>query len=274
MDIYAYDDFRLFLKECFEEKKRENPDFSHRKFMAAAGIKNPSLLNEVVKGTRKLSKAATERFLDALELRDNEADFFRLMVAYGQAKSPAEKHALYHQMGFRRSRSLFVRLNPAQEKYYRDWRYPLVRAAVEVFSFRGNYEELSRFIRPPLPVTVVKKCVRDLCEWGLVKQEGDGRYRVTHSFQEHPQSMGELIKRLNREWILQAADAIDQFTRDERHISSRLLTVDGETEGRIEAAIQRFRDEVYAIAKEQKGAPDRIWQLNIQFFPRSTKKGR
>lgn len=275
MDIYQYEDFRRFLEDSFEEKRKAQPasdgKYTHRKLAGEAGFTNPGYFNDVVKARRTLSEVAQEKLISVFGLKSNEADYFRLLVSYGQSKDGEGRQELYKQMLFRRNRSSFVRLNPVNSKYYQDYHYPLVRSAIQVFEFRGNYEDLARFIRPSIPVATLKKCVRDLCEWGLLKQDADGRYRPAHKNQEPAPSMGDLVKRLNREWVMQAADALFAFPKEERYIYSALLTVGADTFNEIQQRIEKFREEIIGLAKREE-KPDRVMQFNIQHFPRSHVK--
>lgn len=278
MDVYQYEDFRKFLEDSFEEKRKAvlvagEGKFTHRRLAAEAGFANPGFFNDVVKGRRPLSDNAAEKLVAVFGLKGGEAEYFRLLCEYGQSRDPAARQELYQQMLFRRNRSSFVRLNPGISKYYQDWHYPLIRSAVQVFDFRGDYEALARFIRPPVPVATVKKCVRELCEWGLLRQDADGRYRPAHKNQEPAPSLGDLVKRLNREWVVQAADALFAFPKEERHISSGLLTVGEATYREIMRRIGAFREEIFSLAKQEEH-PDRVMQLNIQYFPRSHVKDR
>lgn len=275
MDVYGYEDFRSFLADSFEAKRRETAaqggKYTHRRLAADAGFTNPGYFNDVVKGRRALSDSAREKLAAAFGLKGGEAEYFKLLVEYGQSKDGEERQDLYRQMLFRRNRSSFVRLNPVNSKYYQDWHYPLVRSAIQVFDFRGDYEALGRFIRPPIPAAILKKCVRDLCEWGLLLQGPDGRYRPAFKNQEPAPSMGDLIKRLNREWVVQAADALFMFPKEERYIYSALLTVGEKTFAEIRGRIDAFREEIVALAKREEN-PDRVMQFNVQYFPRSRVK--
>jgi uncharacterized protein (TIGR02147 family) len=287
MDIYLYEDFRKFLEEAFEEKRKSAGEarpaaskegkgnkaskYTHRRLAADAGFSNPGYFNDVIKGRRALSKTAQEKLIAVYNLKASEADYFRLLVSYGQSKSAETRQELYRQMIFRRNRSSFVRLNPVNSKYYQDYHYPLVRSAIQVLDFRGEYEELARFIRPAVPLATLKKCVRDLCEWGLLIQNPQGRYLPAFKNQEPAPSMGDLIKRLNREWVMQAADALFTFPKEERYIYSALLTVGAKTFQEIQLRIEKFREEIIGLAKGEE-KPDRVMQFNIQHFPRSHVK--
>jgi len=273
VDIYQYEDFRKYLGDAFVALRRQRGKLSQRAFAALAGISNPGFLNDVIKGRRTLSEAAVAKMTKGLELKAHEGEYFNLLVAYGQAKKQVEKDALWEKILFRRNRSQFVRVHGASSKYYQDWHYPLVRAAIEVVGFRGDYDGLARFIRPALPVALVKKCIRELCEWGLLEQEPDGNYRVTHRNQEPAPTLGELIRRLNREWVLQAGDAVFTLPKEERHISSSLLTVSQNTRREIQGRIEKFREEVLALAKADE-KPEVVLQFSIQCLPRTQVKAK
>jgi uncharacterized protein (TIGR02147 family) len=271
MDIYPYEDYRKFLHDAFAEKRKQAGKLTARQFAAAAGFTNPGFFNDVIKGKRTLSDSAADKMVAAFGLKPNEAEYFKLLVAYGQSKRSQERDELYRQMLFRRNRSSFVRLNPINSKYYQDYHYPLIRSAIMVFDFRGNYDALARFIRPAIPLATVKKCVRDLCEWGLLKQDAEGRYRPTYQHQEPAPSMGDLVKRLNKEWVVQAADALFTHTKEERYIYSALLAINEKTYHEIMQTMDKFREQIVELAKPSEN-PDRVMQFNIQYFPRTQIK--
>lgn len=268
IDIYRYDDFRAFLKDLFAERKEEKGKYTQRELAADAGFTNPGYFNDVIQGRRTLSANAQEKLIVAFGISAKEAEFFRLLVDFAQEKHPEKKQDLYRQIVYRRGKSTFVRLNPARGRYYQDYRYPLLRAAIEVCDFRGNYHRLAGFLRPPLPVNQVKKLVRDLCDWGLVKQDYQGHYRVTDRFVEPEMTMKQLIRNLNKEWIRQGAEAIDLFDIDERHISSLLMSVSFDTAKQIRQKIEAFRQELFEMIQADEN-PQCLLQMNLQLFPRS-----
>jgi uncharacterized protein (TIGR02147 family) len=272
--IYRYDDYRLFLKDRFESRRTDDPSYSHRKFARLAGFSNPGFLNDVIKGRRKLSADATEKMIKGFGLNPNEADFFRLLVGYGQAKRAEDKQDLYKKITGRRNRSAFSKLNPALSRYYQDYRYPLLRSAVMAMEFTGNYEDLGQFVTPPIPEAQVKKYIRDLCEWGLLRQGSDGRYEVTERFVEPPDTLREQVRQLNREWIAHALDALMKLPPDKRNMSTMLVHVSDKAAKEINDRIEKVRDDIWKLVDDDPGQASRLMQLNIQYFPRSRRKVR
>jgi uncharacterized protein (TIGR02147 family) len=211
--------------------------------------------------------------IKAFGLSSIEAAYFELLVEYGQTRNEEKRAAAYKSMLSRRNRSSFSRLNPLLAKYYQDYRYPLVRSAIEASGFTGDYEWLAEFIDPPLQTSIVTKIVRDLCEWGLVEQKSDGRYILAQKLIEPPETLRHLVRELNGEWIKHAFGALRRLPPDKRDISSLLVTVSDENYRKIQDKISSLRDEIFSIVRDDDN-PQMVMQLNIQLFPRSRTNGR
>ena len=266
-DIYQFDDFRAFLRECFEAKVRAEGKYSQRRFAREAGFSNPGYYNDVLKGFKPLSENAVEKMAHVFGLKPNETEFLKLLTLYGQARSGETKSRLYKQILSRRNRSRFTRLNPALSRYYQDHRYALVRGAIEILNFRGNYEELAAFIDPPVPVAIVKSLVRDLCEWGLVEQI-EGRYRTTQSIVEPPASLMGVSREMNAEWLATARESLNRLPREKRHVSTMILNISESLHAELQEMIEKFREEVFRKV-EADSEPTRIQQLTLAYIPRS-----
>jgi uncharacterized protein (TIGR02147 family) len=271
IDIYQYEDFRKALADLWRAKCEVDPDLTHRAFAKAAGFSNPGFLGDVLRGRRKLSEEAVGKMVKGFALRGSDAEFFRLLVKHNQAKASEDREEYWRQILTRRSRSSFVKMNPALSRYYQDHRYPLVRAALQCLEWKGDGARLGAFVDPPLAPAVAAKLAQDLVEWGLVKVDAQGVHRVTDSFVEPPATMLEQVRQLNRTWISQGAEAIGRFQPSQRHVSTILLTVSESTRREVERRIEKLRQDVFELLRaDQK--PDRIHQLSIQFFPRSRAK--
>lgn len=274
MDIYAYEDYRAYLKDSFLERKAHDPEFTHRRLATLGGIANPGFFNEVVKGRRDLTEEAAGKFCRAFGWKENESEYFKLLVSHNQSRDTEEKDEILRKMSIRRGRSSFARTHPGAIRYYQDSSYALVRAAIRVLDFRGEYERLSRFLVPPMPVPLVKRCLRDLCEWGLVEQEADGRYSVTSSFLEPGPNMEEALKRMHRDWIQQAAVTLDAFPKADRHISSALITLSEKGYRDLLRKVEAFRADLLETVKKESKYPERVVQLNIQVFPKNERRAK
>ncbi|MGL1903494.1 MAG: TIGR02147 family protein [Fibrobacterales bacterium] len=273
MDIYHYDNFREFLFDAYEQKKEKISGYSYRKFARDAGISNPGYLNDVIKGTRTLSVNACEKISHGFNLTHQEAEFLLLLTQYGQAKKKDLRQELYKKIMYRRSRSSFARIKPEQSKYYEDYRYALIRTAIDTYNFKGDYFDFAEFFKPPIPVNDIKRCVRDLCKWNMIYQDAKGAYHTTYTVIEPPPTLKGLIREINKEWIDQAKEAIDLFTPEERHISTILLSVSNKNAKKILTETEEFRKKIFSIIQDDT-TPEQVMQLNIQVFPKTTTQSK
>ncbi len=269
-NVYQYDDFRAYLKAAFEGLKAEDPSWSHRKFAREAGITNPGYLLDVIIGKRTLSRNQALKMAPVFGLNEAETEFLLLLVEFGQARKDSVRQRAYKDILQRRNRSRFARFSPSLVKYYQDYRYALVRCAVNAFDFRGDCEMLGKFLEPPLAPALVRKYVQDLEVWGLIIRGSGGRYHVTQKFVEPPPTLSALVRRLNREWILQASEVPFKFGPADRHISTLLVMVSEETRLKLMDLAERFRKEMLDLV-EKDTDPEMILQLSIQLFPKSRR---
>jgi len=270
-DVYQFDDFRAFLKECFEEKVRVEGKYSQRQFARDAGFTNPGYYNDVLKGFKPLSENAVEKMAEVFGLKPNETEFLKLLTLYGQARTADLKSRWYKLILARRNRSRFTRLNPAMSRYYQDYRYALVRGAIEILDFRGDYAELAGFLDPPVPVANVKTLVRDLCEWGLVQQDSAGRYRTTQSIVEPPETLMGMSRAMNLEWLALAREGLGRLPRERRYVSTMVVNISERLHAEIQEMIEKFREEVFRKV-EADTDPTRIQQLTLAYVPRSRSR--
>ncbi len=276
-DIYEFDDFRAYLKACFDAKVSDSSGdggrkYSQRQLARDAGFANPGYFNDVLKGFKPLSDNAADKLAGVFGLRPNETEFLKLLADYGQERNPEKKAALYRNVLSRRNRSKFTRLNPALSKYYQDVRYSLVRGAIEVLDFRGDYEAIAEFLDPSVPVGVVKAVVRDLCEWGLVEQGADGRYRTTRSIVEPAPTLVGMSRAMNAEWLAMARDALHRVPKEERHVSTMIVNISDALHAEILDRVERFREEIFAMVERDASPARRIQQLTLAYVPRSRRK--
>jgi uncharacterized protein (TIGR02147 family) len=270
IDIYQYEDYRHYLKDRFD-RESSAPSFSWRKFSREAGIANPGYLNDVIKGRRRLSRQAAAKVVRCFSLLPHEADFLNLLIAFAHARKIQDKDRIYKKIVSRRSRSAFAQMNPALTRYYQDYRYPLVRCALMALDYKGKPSQIAGFLRPRLPASVVRRIIRDLCSWGVVKIDSCGKYSVTDKFITPSSKLGAQVRQMNRLWIRQAEEALETIGAEERYIASQLLCVSSALRDRIRNRIESFRSEIWDLVKNDRQKADCIMLLNTQFVPKSRK---
>jgi uncharacterized protein (TIGR02147 family) len=273
MNIYEFDNFKTYLSALLDELQQHDPLWTYRKFASQVGFSNPGFIGDVIAGRRKLSDSSVEKLISGLNFSENESHYFRIMVEYGQTKDSATREQLYHKLHIRRTHSSFSKINPALTKYYSDYRYLLVRNGILAFKLSTNFEEFGQFLYPSITGKIVEKIVSELVSWDIIYKDESGIYTVANRFVEPSSTLKEQVKELNKEWIRHAIDAQNKIPPEKRHISTSLLATSPATSKKIAEKIEILKKEIWELVKTDTENPSVVMQLNVQYFPRSRRKG-
>jgi uncharacterized protein (TIGR02147 family) len=269
--IYAFKDYREYLRNYYDECAAGNPKFSLRSFALKVGL-NVSNLTRILKGARNISDETAERFVACLRLRDREADYFRLLVRYNQAPAQADKQAFYERLRqFRKTR--LRNLGPEYDEYFTKWYNVALRELINMVPEKRSSAEMAGLLMPSPKPNEVRKSLNLLLRLGLVGRKADGTL-----------GLADKIVRTSDEWTgttihaFQVAmaelgkQALDRFPKNERNISTFTLSLSPEGLRKAVGAIERAQQEIAEIAAADS-TPDRLYELNLQLFPLSRKCG-
>lgn len=269
--IEYYSDYRRFLKDLYEDRKKRFPFFSNRYFCRKAGIKSPSLLKEVIDGKRNLTDKTIPAFAKGFSLTENDAKFFTLLVHFNQSTDTQTKQQLLEQMrGL--TRKVKQEVVPADHyAYYAKWYNPVIRELACLLDWHGNYALLARSVSPPIKKSEAKKSVELLLELGFLEKKEDGSFTQNHPAITTGREVTSLgVRALNRELAKLGTEAIENFPPSERDISSLTIGISRKSFGLIKQEIQEFKNRVVRIVDDDTDA-DQVHNLNIQLFPLSVK---
>ncbi len=269
--IEYYSDYRIFLTNLYENRKKRFPFFSSRYFCRKAGIKSPSLLKEVIDGKRNLTDKTIPAFAKGFSLTENDANFFNLLVHFNQSSDPQTKQQLLEQMrGL--TRKVKQEVVPAdQYAYYTKWYNPVVRELACLLDWKGDYGVLARSVAPPIKKTEARKSVELLLELGFLEKAEDGTYTQSHPAITTGREVTSLgVRALNSELSKMGTEAIERIPPTERDISSLTIGISRKSFSLIKQEIQEFKNRVIRIVDDDKDS-NQVHNLNVQLFPLSTK---
>jgi uncharacterized protein (TIGR02147 family) len=272
-DIFSYLDYRLFLKDAFEERKRANPHFSLRYISKKTGIKSTGFLSMVLNGKRNLSESLILELAYLFKLNKKERDYFRHLVSFNQARSHREKTHFYQEI-LTLQRKPVRTVTEDQYEFYTKWYYPAIRELVAVYDVTDEtIPLLARTLRPPVKPEEVRSALTVLARLGLIIKTGTGTYKRTDAVI----SSGVLsakplaIQNFQLAAIDLAKSAIDRFTDKERELSTLTMSIDPDTAALIRRKIAALRSEIMEHARAVAN-PTQVFQLNMQLFPLSRNK--
>lgn len=265
-DLFAYNDFRKFLSDWLDWKQAEDTSFTKAECSRRLGLPNSrSYLPDLLRGKR-LSEVFRERFVRLLELPDEEARFFRVLVRFNQAERPEEREAAYDELAAL-NRTPRESLGREQFEYYRTWRNGVVRALSGIDAL-DSAEAIARSSRVPLTLPQTKQALKLLERLGLAETDSDGALRPTAKTLQADPSLGqELMRQLQLQHLDLSREAFLQEGGPERVFWSNTLSCSAEAQDAVLRALRRFQSEVRSIVHKDPHPADRAWQINLQFFP-------
>jgi len=271
VDIFHYVDYRKFLKDFYEERKKFNPHFSHRYIAQKLGF-DSGYFAKIIQTERHISLKLVKRFTGFLQLAPREADYFEALVLFAKAKTQSEKARHYEKLiGFTRSQA--STLSATQYRLFDKWYYLAVREMIACFAFDGDFEDLARRIQPSISAAEAKKAVAVLEELGLIRKNyseiSSGIYeRVEPVWTTNREIESVTVNKLQMEMLDLAKEAYDRFPRQSRNMSTLTLSVSEDEYLRMMQDLSTMRTRFLEMARSCKD-PDRVYQLSLALFPLS-----
>ncbi len=271
-NLFEYEDYRKYLRDSYEESKASKRSFSFRFFAREAGFASPNFLKLVMDGARNLTIDSIPKFSKALKLTRPEAEFFEALVLFNQAHTAEEKSRHYGRMAKSRRFREVKSLAREQFEYYSKWYYSAVRELVELPDFSADPFEICRRLVPNIAPKQAKDALALLKKLNLVEAGPDGKLRqVDRTITSGAEVKSLHVINFHREMLARAAESMDLVPAPERDISAVTLGVPASKVAEVKERIARFRRDLLASIGAAEEKPDRVYQLNLQFFPLSRK---
>lgn len=273
--VYAYLDYRAFLRDHYVAKKAASRAFSYRAFSKRAGVSSPNYLKLVIEGERSLSPKMAERFAAACGLDADASRYFVHLVTFNQAKSSTERAEAYDKLtGFQRYRQAH-KLELAHAAYYSDWYMPAIRELAASAQFREDPEWIADQLVPKVSPLQAQRALETLVELGLLVRGANGRLMQADALvSTGPETRGLHIVAFHRAMTQRAIESIDLVPATERDISSLTLCLGRGGLATLKTRLQRLRRELLELSALET-EPEQVVQVNFQLFPlsRAPKRG-
>jgi uncharacterized protein (TIGR02147 family) len=266
VSIYDYTDYRLYLRDYYEEQKTKNPAFSYRYFARKAGFNSSGLYKDIVDGRTGITRSLILRFATAMKLSPKQQEYFETLVYFNEAKTVEEKK-LYFERLMKYHNSKAFRVDASQYKYYSNWYYIAVRELLAIGNFKDDYAAIAQTLNPSIRSEQAKKSIEVLKKLGLIQKDKNGCYRsVDKILTTGPDIKSLAIANFQKNMMEMAKEAIDRHAAQHRNISTVTFSVSGDTYNDIKAELDACRKKILGMVERSENE-DRVCQLNMQLFP-------
>ncbi len=270
LSIYEYSDYRIFIKDYYEERKSANPAFSYRYLAQKAGINSAPFFKFLIEGKRSLTKETISKVVAALKLDIKESEYFENLVFFNQAKGVKEKNRFFDKLiGLQKARNT-LRIGMEKYEYFSEWFHCAIREIATLSDFGEDFMKIGNSLRPPISALKAQNSVDMLVRIGLLKKEG------SHYVQAEPLiSTGygvenyQIIK-YQIKMLRMAVEAYDRLNAAERSMSSLTLSVSRETYREMVKEMRIFRARLMEMAG-MDASPEMVYHFNMGLFPLSKR---
>lgn len=266
--IFEYLDYRKFIRDFCVEKRKEFPGFSYRYLSQKAKIRSPGFLSWVIQGKRNISNQLIVKLAQALKLSARETEYFGHLIRFNQAKDCDEQQYEYKKLlAFRRGK--VAQVTADHYEFYEKWYYSALRELIAVCPIRNDYKRIARLLEPPITPAEAMAGLDLLVRLGMARKDKRQFYeRIDAVISSLDPADPAAVHRFQCACMELAKRALVRFPKAGRDISTVTLSIDEKALDRIKEKTAAMRSEILEIAREVQ-SPDRVMQLNVQFFPLS-----
>lgn len=272
-DLADFLDYRAYLDAWFSWKKATNKRFSHRLFARLSGQSNPSLLLQIIQGKRNLTERTQESYIGALGLDPDDAQAFRLMVAFDQAPTPEARTEAFEALSASRRFRSARRIEGDSFRYLSRWYVVAARELALCPGFRADPHWLAATLRPGVSLDQAREALHLLFDLGMLVHNDDGGVEVRDTTLATPHEVyGLAAYNYHRAMLTRAMASMDEVDPAERHLGAITVAIPESMIPRFKAELTQLQERLLDLADESD-RPDRVYQVALQTFPLSHPVG-
>lgn len=265
--LYAYTDYRAYLRDAYQAAKQANAACSYRYFARRAGFASPNFLQLVIEGKRNLSQESIYRFANAFKLRRRERQFFEVLVHFNQAKDPEQQNLYYQRLLEFPEYCQAVTLAQEQYEFLTRWYYPVIQDLTTLPQFREDPEWIAKRLRYEITPSQAREALDCLQRLGLLVRNADKRLQPS----ERHFTTGDVARtaasyHYHQQMMERAKRALQTQAEAQREFGALTVALNARQLKMLKTAIRDFRKVALNLLSQGDDAPSAVYQLNIQLF--------
>ncbi len=262
--LFDYFDYQEFLRDFYEEKKRDNPFMSYR-YLGQHMQLDPGFILKVLQGKLHLAERSLPSVCAFFKFSEKESRYFETLIRYNKAKTPSDVKLYFERLMTLRD----CRARPVEESqyaFYQKWYHSAIHALLSIYPFAGEYKKLAALLTPPVTAKEAQESIRLLMRIGMLARGGDGIYRPADAFVTTGEKWrSSAIRDFQKETINLSAQALDLHAKELRDISTVTVALSAKDLPEVRERIRQFRQSLLTLDNDNKA--DTVFQVNIQVIP-------
>lgn len=263
-DLFNYLEYRDFLRDAYEERRRSQPYFSYRFIGNRVGM-DSSYLTRLFQKKLHLGDELVERMAGTFGIKGDSLDYFRILVSFNKTRVEAQARVFHEQL--MRLRGVKYRVvRREQEEYFANWIHVALRSMLDYHPFDGDFEALGAALDPAVPGEQVKESLFLLERLGLARRTETGYEILDDHLHSGENWDAAAILSFQKSTLELAARSLDTVPPARRDISTMTMNIDAQTLEDVKVMMREFQENVANLV-ERSTTSDRVYQMNFQIFP-------
>ncbi|MGK5082550.1 TIGR02147 family protein [Bdellovibrionota bacterium FG-1] len=272
LSVFEYTDYRTYLRDAYEQKRKRNPSFTESAFVRKTGLSSNSrgYFKLVVQGKRNLSATTIRGFSEALELSSKESLYFESLVQFNQASKPRDKSYYFQRLEASAEGrvSKQFELLCSQYNYYSNWYVPAVRELVGLARFQEDATWITSMLRGKITKVQAAEAMVHLERLGMIRRNAEtGQWEQSEPLVKYTGNVfSYAVQKFQAEMLARAQESLTEDPYSERRASSITISCDHDRLPEFIQMIDEFRDAVNLKFGVGSKMPDTVFQLGFQVF--------
>ncbi|MBN1577750.1 MAG: TIGR02147 family protein [Chitinispirillaceae bacterium] len=275
VDIYKYSKFHKYLRDYYKENKSANPaTFSYGFLAREGGFSGGAIVSRIFNNENTtLSTIHCLQLSNALGHSEQEAEYFRCIVALSQASHEKEIHFFekMRQRIINRNDAKIQMIDKDRKEYYSEWYHSAIRALIDIFAqSKEEYVRLGSKLLLPITKSQTKKSIALLERLGFVEKGSDGIYTI--STEKNIKTSDDFLpddkKRFHLQYMKVAEHALTDNASGPQKVSSHVIGISRKTYEKICSDTDEFKNKINTLVEDEE-KPDRAYLYQLIFVPLS-----
>ncbi len=264
-DVLGYLDYRVYLKDWYDARKRREKGFSYRVLAREVGYRSHAFFSLVIQRRSNISMEVAMGFADCIGLQGREREYFLLLVSCNQEDSPSKRRSMFQRLQ-ELNGAPATRLRDDQDAFLSSWRHAALREMLGIEPFRGGEAQWGERMLPSASGEEVRASLNLLLELGLAHRTARGIVRTDPRLMAGVDYSENATRGYMRQVHQLGGEALDRFSRAERHHGWATLSISAATLETMRAELRALVQRFLSLAEKDEAA-DRVMHLNLEFFP-------
>lgn len=265
-DVLQYTNYRVYLRDYYEYKKKTVSAFSLRFFAEKAGLSSHAHLKLAIDGKRNITKNTVTKLIHGLGLENQRAAYFESLVFFNQATTDEDKKIYYAQLVKASPRSKLHKMDKAQLRIFKEWHHSAILEMVGLKDFRPIPEQISKRLRGLVTPAQVTESLNLLLEMGLLVKTANGYRQSNPLITTDDEVQDIMVKMYHNQMLSLSTRMLNDLPGEERDISALTFGIKRSDFANLKKHLQLMRKELLDFSAKA-GEAEEVVQINLQLFP-------